>query len=243
MDVSSIARTSRLPDAVRVIACWCARGLAVLLAIVLLYLVLALGGSLIPANAGWTPPDQGVRIFVYTNGVHSGIIVPAANDVQDWRPLIKARDISDPRYAASSHILFGWGERGFYLNTPRWSDLRAGVAARALFNGRRTLLHTDYVHAPKASPDIRPLMISKAQYRQLAGRIKGYFRLDAKGQPQPLKGYGPADAFYESYGRYDLFRTCNAWTGAQLRKIGVRVGIWTPFSQSVMRWFAKPSDG
>lgn len=237
-----MARTSRLPDVVRTIARWSFRGFAALLAMMLLYLALALGGSLLPANGGWTPPDQGIRIFIYTNGVHSGIIVPVTNDVQDWRRLVKAGDIRDPRYAASSHILFGWGERGFYLSTPRWSDLRPGVAAHALFNGKHTLLHAEYVHAPRPSPDMRPLMISKDQYRQLARQIAGYFQLDANKDPQPIRGYGPADVFYESRSRYGLFRTCNEWTGAQLRKIGVRVGIWTPFSQSVMRWFSEAPD-
>lgn len=229
--------SGRLRDTLRAAMLWPIRALTVLLVILMLYLALALGGSLIPANAGWRPPDQGVRIFIYTNGVHSGIVVPAANQMQDWRHWLKATDIRDPRYAASSHVLFGWGERTFYLNTPRWSDLTPGVAARALFNGRRTLLHVDYMHAPKPSPNTRPLVISQDQYRELVGQIEGYFRLDAKGQPQPIAGYGPADAFYESYGHYDFFRTCNEWTGSLLRKIGVRIGIWTPFSQSVMLWF------
>lgn len=224
-------------DALRTAARWSIRGLAVLLALLMLYLALALGGSLIPSNANWSPPRQGVRIFIYTNGVHSGIVIPAANDMQDWRRWVKADDIRDPRYAASSHILFGWGERTFYLNTPQWSDLRPGVAAHALFDGRRTLLHVDFVHAPRPSSNMRPLIVSKDQYGQLVRQIEGHFRLNVKGRPQPIMGYGPADAFYESYGRYDLFRTCNEWTGAQLRKIGVRIGIWTPFSQSVMLWF------
>lgn len=224
-------------DALRTAARWSIRGLAVLLALLMLYLALALGGSLIPSNANWSPPRQGVRIFIYTNGVHSGIVIPAANDMQDWHRWVKADDIRDPRYAASSHILFGWGERTFYLNTPQWSDVRPGVAAHALFDGRRTLLHVDFVHAPRPSSNMRPLIVSKDQYRQLVRQIEGHFRLNAKGRPQPIMGYGPADAFYESYGRYDLFRTCNEWTGAQLRRIGVRIGIWTPFSQSVMLWF------
>jgi uncharacterized protein (TIGR02117 family) len=241
MNISGTGRAGHLIEvlraAVRSSVRWLVRGLAALLALLFLYLALALGGSLLPSNASWSPPQQGVSIFIYTNGVHSGIVLPAANDLQDWRHWVKAEDIRDPRYAASSHILFGWGERGFYLNTPRWSDLRPGVAARALLGGNGTLLHVDHVHAPRPSSDMRPLMISEDQYRELVRRIAGYFRLDAKGRVQPIMGYGPADVFYESNGRYGPFHTCNEWTGAQLRGIGVRVGVWTPFSRSVMRWF------
>src|SRR3546814_8923447 len=76
----------------------------------------ALAGSLMPANMGWVEPGQGVRIFVYSNGVHTGIVVPTANKVKDWRSLVRPNDLSDPRYA-EDHLLFGWGERNFYLQT------------------------------------------------------------------------------------------------------------------------------
>src|SRR3546814_8753762 len=63
------------------------------------YMAAALAGSLMPANMGWVEPGQGVRIFVYSNGVHTGIVVPTANKVKDWRSLVRPNDLSDPRYA------------------------------------------------------------------------------------------------------------------------------------------------
>jgi hypothetical protein len=48
------------------------------------------------------------------------------------------------------------------------------------------------------------------------------------------RGYGPADIFYEGRGRYNAYRTCNEWTGEALRTAGVRTGVWTPLSQSIM---------
>lgn len=208
-----------------------------LAAMMLFYLTAALAGSLLPANADWKPPSEGVRIYVYTNGVHTGLVLPKRNALKDWRDLVRADDLADPRYGASSHLLFGWGERRFYLATPTWADLDFVVAGGALFHGSRTLLHVDNIHNPRPGPDMRPLMISDAQYARLVRRIEIQFRRDSNGQAIPLRGYGPDDVFYESAGQYDLIRTCNAWTGSQLRAIGVRVGRWTPFSQSVMMWF------
>jgi uncharacterized protein (TIGR02117 family) len=206
--------------------------------VLLAYLAAALAGSLLPANGEWEEPDQGIRIFVYTNAVHTGIVVPAANPIQDWHRLVKAEHFADPRYAASSHILFGWGERDFFLNTPTWADVNPLLVMKSLGHGSETLLHVDYVHDPKPDRHMRPLMISARQYRQLSRQIEGYFRLDARGQARPIKGYGPSDVFYESKGHYNFVRTCNEWTGKQLRDIGVKVGRWTPFSQSVMIWFS-----
>src|SRR3546814_1556255 len=42
-----------------------------------------------------------------------------SNKVKDWRSLVRPNDLSDPRYA-EDHLLFGWGERNFYLQTPSW---------------------------------------------------------------------------------------------------------------------------
>ncbi|MBB4640363.1 TIGR02117 family protein [Rhizorhapis suberifaciens] len=237
MAFSRAAQPSRIEEVVRSLARKLTAVLAVSVALVLAYLSAALVGSLVPTHPEWNEPHQGVRIFVYSNGVHTGLVLPVRNELQDWTRLVSAKDISDPRYAASSHLLFGWGERNFYLNTPRWSDLDPLVAVRAVVAGRRTLLHIDHIHAPQPGSDMRPLMISGRQYLQLSRQLESYFRLNAMGRTQPLKGYGPSDVFYESSRRYDLFHTCNEWTGAQLRRIGVRIGIWTPFSKSVMIWF------
>jgi hypothetical protein len=51
------------------------------------------------------------------------------------------------------------------------------------------------------------------------------------------RGYGPADVFYEARGPYNVFFTCNEWTGAALRAAGIRMGRWTPLSQSVTARF------
>lgn len=231
--ISSKAGTRRLRIAIKA-------AMSILLAIaalILLYLSAALAGSLLPANAAWKPPRKGILIYVYTNGVHTGLILPKHNAVEDWRDLVSADHLADRRYGASSHLLFGWGERRFYLETPTWAELNPLVAGGALIYGPRTLLHVDHIHNPRPGPDLRPLLISTAQYRKLVQGIESQFRLDRHGQALPLRGYGPDDVFYESGGHYDLFRTCNAWTGNQLRAIGVRIGYWTPFSQSVMMWF------
>ncbi|GGC09154.1 urease-associated protein [Novosphingobium endophyticum] len=217
--------------------------MAAILCLVLAYLAAALAGSLLPANGDWEEPDHGVRIFVYTGAVHTGVLVPAMNGIQDWRHLVKAEHFVDPRYAASSHLLFGWGERDFYLDTPTWAETDPLTVLKALFYGRRTLLHVDYIHSPKPGPNLRPLVISEEQYRQLSRQIESQFQLDRNGRPQPIEGYGPADVFYESTGHYNFVRTCNEWTGEQLRKIGVEIGQWTPFSQSVMIWFSERGAG
>ena len=211
------------------------KALSILLALPLLYFAAASIGGLIPANAGWQQPAQGVRIFVRTNGVHTWIMVPTVAAGVDWRPIAAAQHIKDPRYAAGNYLAVGYGNRDFYLNTPTWGDLSPRVALAAAFGGGPSLVHVEHEHDPRPNEDQQPIMLSLEQYRKLADHIRQSFDL-AGGRSHPLlgRGYGPADAFYRARGPYNAYRTCNEWTGEALRAAGVRTGIWTPLSQSIM---------
>lgn len=211
------------------------RGLAVLLAFPLLYFAAALAGGLVPANRGWDQPEQGVKIFIRSNGVHTWVMVPTVAAGIDWRPLAPAAHIRDPRYAGD-YIAIGYGNREFYLNTPTWSDLSPRTALAAAFGSGPALVHVEHAWYPEALPHQRPILLSEDAYRKLAARLRESFAFDAQGQTQPLigRGYGPADIFYEANGHYNDYRTCNEWTGEVLRAAGVRTGVWTPLSQSIM---------
>ncbi|WP_246263571.1 TIGR02117 family protein [Parasphingopyxis algicola] len=204
------------------------------------YVLAGIGGSLIPANADWREPDTGITIYIHDNGVHTGIVLPRRNALADWSDLVRPDHLGDRRYA-SDHLLFGWGDRTFYLETPTWGDLRPSTAIAALFGSDASLVHVDHIAAPAAADDLRPVRITPSQYRHIASAIRAQFALDEAGASQPVPGYGPADIFYEAHGRYTAFRTCNEWTGAILRNAGVRIGAWTPFNFSVMRWFETPA--
>lgn len=202
-----------------------------------LLLSMAVAGSMIPANGRWTPPRQGVAIYVYSNGVHTGLVLPAANDIHDWRTRMRAADLPDPR-RAGPWLLFGWGQRDFYLNTPRWSDLDPLLVVRAMIGSDRTLMHVDHLQRLWRGPDLRRVMLTPGQYRALADAIDRDFAPGA-----PIPGYGADDVFYPGRGRYDAVVTCNEWTGAKLRGVGVKVGFWTPAAWSVMRWFGNAPAG
>jgi uncharacterized protein (TIGR02117 family) len=70
------------------------------------------------------------------------------------------------------------------------------------------------------------------EYRRLTTFISASFAKFG----EMRSGYARYDAFYPATGRYSAVRTCNAWTGEALRAAGVRIGRWTPFPSTVMRW-------
>jgi uncharacterized protein (TIGR02117 family) len=210
---------------------WLKAALA-LAALPLLIALAILAGSLIPANRHWTLPRTGITIYVYTNGVHTGLVLPAVNPLHDWRGHIRASDLADPS-RAGGWLIFGWGQRDFYLNTPHWSDVNVATVFRAMIGSDRTLMHIDHLQRVWTGPDLRPIVVTTSQYRRLTHSIEADFA------PGPaIRGYSADDIFYPGRGRYSAITTCNEWTGAKLRAIGVRVGIWTPSSWSIMRYFS-----
>jgi uncharacterized protein (TIGR02117 family) len=154
----------------------------------------------------------------------------------DWRPLVPGEHLKDPRWGNGDYVALGYGNRTFYLETPTWGDLTMKNAFLALFGQGRSLMHADHDHHPSAGPDQRPIRLSHAEYRRLVEFARGSFQYDSQGRTIPLtgRGYGASDMFYEAVGPYSAFYTCNSWTGAALRRAGVRTGVWTPLSQSIM---------
>ena len=215
---------------------------AVLLVPLLYLLAVALGGVL-SANADWEEAEEGVTIFIRTNGVHTWIMVPTVNADADWRRLADASHIRDPRLAGD-YLAIGFGNRDFYLNTPSWADLSLKTAFAAAVGGGPSLMHVDHEPLPVADAYHRPIVLGRDQYRRLVRYIADSFQLDADGRSMPLlgRGYGGSDAFYESRRAYNFVRTCNEWTGEALRAAGVRMGVWTPAEQSIMWRMTPPPE-
>ena len=154
----------------------------------------------------------------------------------DWRPYVPGEHLEDPRWGGGDHVAFGYGNRTFYLETPTWGDLTMKNAFLAAFGQGRSLVHADHDHQPQPDEWTRPLTVTREQYGRLAGFLKAHFQLDREGRTMPVlgRGYGPSDMLYEANGPYSAVYTCNSWTGEALRHAGVKTGLWTPLSQSIM---------
>jgi len=227
---------ARLGPRTRRAIVWILRIVAGIVAVPLSYFLAALILGTVPANVAWREPAQGVTIYVRSNGVHTWIVMPKLNEEMDWRLYAAPEHLRDPRWGRADHVAIGYGNREFYLNTPTWADLSLKTAAAAMLGSGPTLLHIEHVDRPRPEEWQRPLRLTAEQYRRLAGYIQRRFQLDATGRPIPVlgRGYANYDMFYEANGGYSFVMTCNEWTGRALRAAGVRIGLWTPFEQSIM---------
>jgi len=192
--------------------------------------------GLIPVNRGFHNAETGIEVFVYADQAHSEIFVPADTAAVDWRQRFPARDFGsfDER---SDYVAFGWGDRDFYIQTERWSDIKLGTTLKAMLVPTRTVMHVHWCHRPHDSVRCRRVVLTVQQYERLSRHIWTSFQTDAGGRPAPIKNaaYGKNDAFYRARGRYFFLNTCNNWTGRGLKRAGVRTGLWTPFAMGVLR--------
>jgi uncharacterized protein (TIGR02117 family) len=102
-----------------------------------------------------------------------------------------------------------------------------------------SVLHVEYVSECAAGPNLREVLISRADYRELASFVEASIGTrNGAGTAQTATdvSYGDADRFYTSSGRYHALNTCNQWTGRGLARAGVPVGIWTPLKAHVFFW-------
>jgi len=206
---------------------WVGRLLSALLAIPALYLAVAVVGSLVPVNRGWSEGAEGTTIYIADNGIHADIIMPLRAEGLDWAPLVPGSDFTrvDPE---SGWIAFGSGEQRVYLDTPTWWDIRPRTIWSALVGGRR-VMHVEYVRDPYYAA--RQIRLRPEEYRRLWTAIRADFMLDSRGRPVRIDhpGYGPSDAFYQATGKANAIRTCNAVAAHWLALAGVKASIWPPF--------------
>lgn len=203
--------------------------------IIVAYLFFAVIFSLIPVNNSFQQAEKGVEIFVKSNGVHTDIVLPVKNETIDWKTKIKEDDFKPSHI---NYIAFGWGDKGFYLNTPTWADLKFSTAFNALFWLSSSAMHvTCYQERPVLNEKTKRISITSDQYRQLIEHIDASFQKDKDGKYILIPGHhykSVNDNFYEGIGTYSLFTTCNSWTNSGLKKTGIKNAFWAPFEKSVM---------
>jgi uncharacterized protein (TIGR02117 family) len=191
---------------------------------------------LVPVNTGYVPAASGIEMFVSHFGVHVDFVLPVRSEARDWSRLVPPA-LFPYVPPEADFIAFGWGDRGFYVETPTWSDLRCGTAVAALTYQGGSAMCVEYLPRPAPGPNKRRLLLTEAQYAALCAHVEAGFARDAAGRVRPiLRRYAFGNhAFFEGTGRYGLFYSCNTWVNEGLRKIGVRTGAWALFAFGVMR--------
>jgi len=216
---------------------------------VLLYIVLFLGiyvlaGLLIPfipvnKNKDYQSPND-LTIYIMSNGVHTDIVVPVKTEWMDWTRYISYAD-TDLKDSSYAYVGIGWGDKGFYLQTPTWADLKFSTAFKAMTGLSSSAIHATFYKNIVPDSSTAAINISKEDYRDLTQFITQSFDLNDKGGsihiPSVNDGYGDMDAFYEAKGSYNLFYTCNTWSNNALKAAHQKAALWTLLDKGIFRHY------
>ena len=197
-----------------------------LVSAIVLYLAFAYVFSIIPVHKNFKDAADGIDVYLFTNGVHTDIVLPVHSQYHNWAGEFASNAILYTG-ADVNYVAFGWGDKGFYLNTPEWSDLTFGTAFKAVFGLGGSAVHVTFYSLMTPGKHCKKLTLNKDQFSRLCSYIAGSFKTDEQGNFMliPNAGYDFNDCFYEARGRYNLFFTCNTWVNRGLKHAG-------PFSRA-----------
>lgn len=188
-------------------------------------------GTLIPRpilgadDAGHAPTRT---ILVLANPIHTDIAIAIDDATRERFAFIEAAGLP-AAHPEARWLVFGWGGRAFYLETPTWSELKPGPLFKAL-TVDRAVMHVAVAGAIDPShPDVTAFQITGSGHERLLGFISASFS-PRDGQPVHIAGagYGDNDAFFEAEGRFNAVVGCNTWTARALREAGLTTGWWNP---------------
>ena len=202
---------------------------------ILLYFISALGISSIEVNSDFKETSKdSIEIHLLTSGVHADLVLPFQNQWMDWSKYVSPKDTKS-KDSTFKHVAFGWGDKGFFLETKTWDDISFNTTFKALFFLGSGAMHVTFHDQLNVSEKCIKISISKDNYMQLVKYIVNSFRFNESGVTQKIDGesYFENDAFYEANRTYSLFYTCNTWANNGLKSAKLKACLWTPFDSSI----------
>lgn len=214
--------------------------LKVLLYMVIFIIIYGLCIIFVPyIKTGELSTSDDVTIYLMSNGVHTDYVLPTKGIYKDWSAIFPAYHVKAD--TQKDYVAIGWGDKGFYLNTPTWADLKASTALKAVSGFSSSAMHITYYDKSQIDncDNCATLHISKDQYQVLIKHIEESFDWQ-NNKPIHIPTdavYGDDDAFYEAVGSYFLFYTCNTWVNVGLQKMNMPAALWTIRDKGILQHY------
>jgi uncharacterized protein (TIGR02117 family) len=214
------------------------RSIRGLFAPALVLLSAAIAGTLMPRPL-WPSAKasdafgQTRRILVLSNAIHTDLAIPINAETLARFPFL-AQSGMPVAHPNARWLVFGWGGRAFYIETPTWADLKPMPLIKGLTLDR-SVIHADVAaEIVEPSARVRSFEIGPNEYQLLLAYIEASFKAEGSGITAiPDTAYGPTDDFFEANGWFSAAVGCNTWTAGALREAGIRTGWWNPLPVSL----------
>ena len=158
------------------------------------------------------------RVWVVSNGWHSGIVLARADVPENVIP-----EIAD--FPQARFFEFGWGDAEFYPAR----EAGAWLALRAAFPGP-AVIHVAGLsdHPARIWPNVTILHFAvdaDALHRLLDFLRRSFDRAGAGRAVVTARGIYPFSLFYPATGRCHVFNNCNTWTAQALTTMGLGASL------------------
>lgn len=173
------------------------------------------------------------QILLAAGPIHYDILLPLTSETRSAFGFLAADELP-VWHPDASWLAVGWGSEAFYTATGTYRDLQLQTIWTAA-TGDTSVLRFEVLGEVAIGGKVRAVSVSDAQLARLRGLILQDLRRDVSGAPTKphdaqLSGN---DVFYRAQTGFSIFRTCNVWVGAALRRAGVKMGGWTPTPYAV----------
>jgi hypothetical protein len=96
-----------------------------------------------PAEEMASTENPSYDVYLLKSGPHTDFFVKAKTEVHDWTLDFPYVNNADPD-TTLPWLAIGWGDKGFYLNTPTWADLTVSTAVSAATGLGTAGIHATY---------------------------------------------------------------------------------------------------
>jgi uncharacterized protein (TIGR02117 family) len=211
----------------------------------IIYAVFALISAAVPVPAEEVHAGElrSYDVYLLKSGPHTDFLVQVKTQVHDWSVDFPYANNANPD-STLPWLAIGWGDKGFYLNTPTWADLTCKTAVSAAAGLGTAGIHASYYYSIPSDRPLVHLSFSERQYRRLCEYIRHTLVADESGNrimllPQKQGINFGNDRYYDAYGRYSMLHTCNTWVNNGLKASGQRACLWTGFAEGIFYQYDK----
>ena len=211
---------------------------AIFTLLLVVYLLTVTLLSFVAVNDDLSENQKDIPIYILTNGVHTDIVLPIKNEHYDWSTQLKF-EYTKSKDTTYQFVALGWGDKGFYLETPTWADLKPSTALKAASGLSSSAMHVTFYKHLKENQSCKKIQISLENYKKLISFINESFQTKS-GEFLKIETdavYGKHDAFYEATGSYSLFYTCNSWANQALKTANQKAALWTISDSGIFRHY------
>lgn len=183
-----------------------------------IYIFISFLFPIIKVNKNLKHENQEIEIFLVGDEIHTDIVIAKKHFNYDFYGF-------DSQIKEKKYVSYGWGDKGFYIETRTWKNLHPKTLFKAIFGINDVVMKVCYLNLNDISnKKIRKIKINKDQLKTLVEYILDNF---SNFLPIENSRYTQFDNFYPAKGRYSIFNTCNNWVNNALKKINIKTSIWT----------------